>query len=120
MPLFILRRIGVMILTALALTFIVFYLTNLPPNLEKLAKSEGSVRMADDAVASWLERNGHTGPMLVRYGQWLGVVPGWTREEDGVMTGRCMPREVASRQKQGAGCGQQDHQRECGQRRRCC
>lgn len=89
---FVLRRIGVMALTAIALTFIVFYLTNLPPNLEKLAKSEGSVRMADDAVASWLERNGHTGPMLVRYGQWLGVVPGWTREEDGVMTGRCMPR----------------------------
>jgi len=89
---FVLRRIGVMALTAIALTFIVFYLTNLPPNLEKLAKSEGSVRMADDAVASWLERNGHTGPMLVRYGQWLGVVPGWTREEDGVMTGRCIPR----------------------------
>lgn len=89
---FVLRRIGVMALTAIALTFIVFYLTNLPPNLEKLAKSEGSVRMADDAVTSWLERNGHTGPMLVRYGQWLGVVPGWTREEDGVMTGRCMPR----------------------------
>lgn len=89
---FVLRRIGVMALTAIALTFIVFYLTNLPPNLEKLAKSEGSVRMADDAVASWLERNGHTGPMLVRYGQWLGVVPGWTREVDGVMTGRCIPR----------------------------
>ncbi|MBE0553146.1 MAG: ABC transporter permease [Rhodobacteraceae bacterium] len=89
---FVLRRIGVMALTAIALTFIVFYLTNLPPNLEKLAKSEGSVRMADDAVASWLERNGHTGPMLVRYGQWLGVVPGWTREEDGVTTGRCIPR----------------------------
>jgi len=89
---FVLRRIGVMALTAIALTFIVFYLTNLPPNLEKLAKSEGSVRMADDAVTSWLERNGHTGPMLVRYGQWLGVVPGWTREVDGVMTGRCMPR----------------------------
>jgi hypothetical protein len=33
--------IGVMILTALCLTFVVFYLTNLPPNLEKLAKSEG-------------------------------------------------------------------------------
>ena len=34
MLLFVLRRIGVMILTAIALTFIVFYMTNLPPNLE--------------------------------------------------------------------------------------
>ena len=35
MLLFIIRRLGVMLLTAFALTFIVFYLTNLPPNLEK-------------------------------------------------------------------------------------
>ena len=34
MGLFILRRLGVMILTALCLTFIVFWLTNLFPNLE--------------------------------------------------------------------------------------
>lgn len=90
---FVIRRIGVMILTAFALTFIVFYMTNLPPNLEKLAKSEASVRMDDDAVASWLERNGHTGPVLVRYGQWLGALPGWTHTDDkGTVTGRCMPR----------------------------
>ena len=88
---FVLRRIGVMILTAFALTFVVFYMTNLPPNLEKLAKSEASVRMDDAAVASWLERNGHTGPVLMRYGQWLGVLPGWTlTAEDGTVTGRCI------------------------------
>jgi peptide/nickel transport system permease protein len=34
MGLFILRRVGVMILTALCLTFVVFFLTNLYPNLE--------------------------------------------------------------------------------------
>ena len=38
MGLFILRRLGVMLLTALCLTFIVFWLTNLYPNLEKLDK----------------------------------------------------------------------------------
>ncbi len=90
MPMFILRRIGVMILTALALTFIVFYLTNLPPNLEKLAKSEASVRMADDAVKTWLYENGHDGSVFVRYGQWLGALPGWQREVDGVQRGRCI------------------------------
>ena len=91
MPAFILRRIGVMLLTALALTFIVFTLTNLEPNLRKLAKSEGSVRMEEPAVQSWLEENGFKTSMLRRYGEWLGVMPGWTREVDGAMRGRCIP-----------------------------
>ena len=91
MLMFVLRRIGVMILTAIALTFIVFYMTNLPPNLEKLAKSEASVRMDDAAVASWLERNGYGGSVFVRYGEWLGVMPGWTMtDEDGTLRGKCI------------------------------
>ncbi|MEI4470274.1 ABC transporter permease [Frigidibacter sp. MR17.24] len=90
---FLLRRIGVILLTALALTFVVFWLTNLPPNLEKLAKSEASARMSDAEVDSWLDRNGYGGPLLVRYGEWLGVMPGWTRTaEDGTVTGRCVAR----------------------------
>ncbi len=92
---FVLRRLGVMLMTALVLTFVVFTLTNLPPNLEKLAKSEGSVRMSDDAVASWLVKNGHTGPMVLRYGQWLGVMPGWVVDTDGVITGRCIAKGQA-------------------------
>ncbi len=93
MLLFILRRLGVMLLTALALTFIVFYLTNLPPNLEKLAKSEASVRMSDDQVVSWIENNGFNAPVISRYGQWLGVLPGWTKTmEDGSVRGRCIPK----------------------------
>ena len=47
MGLFILRRVWVMVLTALCLTFIVFFLTNLYPNLEKLAKTQGNMRMTD-------------------------------------------------------------------------
>ncbi len=92
---FVLRRLAVMLLTALVLTFVVFTLTNLAPNLEKLAKSEGSVRMSDDAVASWLQKNGHTGPMILRYGQWLGVVPGWVNDSDGTITGRCIEKGQA-------------------------
>jgi len=64
MLLFVIKRLGVMVLTALALTFVVFYLTNLPPNLEKLARTEGSVRMSDDAVAQWILDNGHGGSVL--------------------------------------------------------
>ncbi|MEL6643629.1 MAG: ABC transporter permease [Pseudomonadota bacterium] len=91
MGLFILRRAGVMLLTALCLTFIVFFLTNLFPNLEKLAKTQGDMRMSDEQVVSWLEKNGYMQPMPVKYGQWLGLFPGWTLEaEDGTVTGRCI------------------------------
>ena len=88
---FVARRLGVMVLTALALTFVVFYLTNLPPNLEKLARTEGSVRMNDEAVASWIENNGHGGSVIARYSEWLGLAPGWVRTDDkGVTRGRCI------------------------------
>lgn len=45
---FIARRVGVMVLTGLCLTFIVFFLTNLYPNLEKLAKTQGNFRMSEE------------------------------------------------------------------------
>ena len=96
MALFILKRLGVMALTAFCLTFIVFFLTNLDPNLEKLAKTQAGNRITDEEVASWLVRNGYDRPMLVRYGEWFGVVPGWTLEdpETGEMTGRCIDRDT--------------------------
>ena len=93
MGLFILRRVGVMILTALCLTFIVFFLTNLYPNLEKLAKTQGNQRMSDEAVTSYLGKNGYLQPLPIKYGQWLGVLPGYMFEnDDGTVTGRCIKR----------------------------
>ncbi len=90
MGLFILRRVGVMILTALCLTFIVFFLTNLYPNLEKLAKTQGNFRMSDEQVETWLGNRGYLQPTVVKYGQWLGVVPGYVIEgKDGEVRGRC-------------------------------
>ena len=89
---FIARRLGLMLLTAFALTFIVFFLTNLAPNLEKLARTEGSVRMTDQAVADWIVQNGHGGSMFGRYGEWMGLVPGWVlTDEKGTTRGRCIP-----------------------------
>ncbi|MDU9003361.1 ABC transporter permease [Sedimentitalea todarodis] len=90
MGLFILRRTGVMIITAICLTFIVFFLTNLYPNLEKLAKTQGNFRMSDEAVTSWLTKEGYLQPLPVKYGQWLGVLPGWTLETEDGITGRCI------------------------------
>ncbi|MBZ0129875.1 MAG: ABC transporter permease [Rhodobacteraceae bacterium] len=88
---FLLKRLGVMLLTALCLTFVVFFLTNLYPNLEKVAKLEGTQRMTDAQVASFLAKNGYTQPVFTRYGEWLGVLPGFTyTHEDGKVTGRCI------------------------------
>jgi len=83
-----------MVLTALCLTFIVFFLTNLYPNLEKLAKTQGNFRMSDEAVTSWLDNNGYLQPMAEKYGQWLGVLPGWTKETDAGIRGRCIDGDV--------------------------
>ncbi|WP_323021100.1 ABC transporter permease [Pararhodobacter sp.] len=91
MLLFLFRRIGLMLVTALCLTFIVFALTNMPAKLETLAKTQAGSRMTDAEVDRWLERNGYASPMLVRYGEWLGVLPGWVRTDDsGTVTGRCV------------------------------
>jgi len=83
MLIFILRRIGVMLATMVALTLIVFYLVNLPGNLEKVAKTEGNMRMTDEEVAAWLDDQGYNRPFFVRYGEWIaGTVQGdmgWSR-----------------------------------------
>ncbi|MDJ0823162.1 MAG: ABC transporter permease [Paracoccaceae bacterium] len=96
MGLFILRRSGIMILTALCLTFIVFFLTNLYPNLEKLAKTQGNFRMSEEEVDSWLTNRGYTQPLFVKYGQWLGVLPGYVIEaQDGTIRGKCIREGIA-------------------------
>jgi len=96
MGLFLLRRVGMMILTALCLTFVVFFLTNLFPNLEKLAKSEVNQRMSDEAVQQWLGNRGYMQPLPVKYGQWLGVMPGYVIEDaQGDVRGKCIDPGVA-------------------------
>jgi peptide/nickel transport system permease protein len=87
---FLFRRLGLMLLSALCLTFVVFYLTNLPPNLEKLAKTQASSRMTDAEVTSWLDSRGYLRPVWLRYSEWLGVMPGWQGADSaGRPLGRC-------------------------------
>ena len=69
---FLARRIGVMLLTALCLTLIVFSLVNLKPNLVKLAKEQTGSRVSEQQVEVWLDQNGFNRPFVVRYGEWLG------------------------------------------------
>lgn len=71
MLIFIARRMGVMLLTMLALTFVVFTLVNLEPNLKKLALQQNNNRMSQEAVESWLQSEGYRRPLVVRYGEWV-------------------------------------------------
>lgn len=71
---FVARRLAVMVATMLALTFVVFTLVNLEPNLRKLALEQNDVRMSDQAVNIWLQEEGYRRPLVVRYGEWLGNV----------------------------------------------
>lgn len=74
MFLFILRRMGTMLLTMLCLTFVVFFLVNLEPNLRKLSISQLDMRSSDEHIEAWLVQNGYRDNFFIRYGRWLGVV----------------------------------------------
>lgn len=105
MLLFLTRRLGAMLLASFVLTFLVFTMTNLPAKLETLARTEAGGRLTDEEVLSWIERNGYGTPMIQRYGEWLGVLPGWVREEaDGTLRGRCIDR-AGTPEAAGTRCG---------------
>jgi peptide/nickel transport system permease protein len=72
---FLARRLGAMLLTMLCLTFVVFYLVNLEPNLRKLAISQTEMHATDQELESWLTKNGYRRPFFERYAAWLGVWP---------------------------------------------
>src|SRR5271155_3054056 len=72
---FLARRFGVMALTMLCLTLIVFYLVNLNPNLKKLAISQTEMHASSEELKSWLVKNGYRRPFIERYAMWLGVWP---------------------------------------------
>ncbi|GIL00971.1 MAG: peptide ABC transporter permease [Alphaproteobacteria bacterium] len=72
---FILRRLGVMVLTMLCLSFVVFFFVNLEPNLRKLAIFQTEMRASSQDLENWLQRNGYRDNFLARYGRWIGVLP---------------------------------------------
>ena len=72
MLIFILKRIFVLFLTMLCLSFIVFTLVTIEPNLKKLALNQANMRMEEEAVQSWLLENGYKRPLMVQYTEWLG------------------------------------------------
>ena len=89
---FILRRLGIMALTMLCLTVVVFFLISLEPNLKKLAISQTESRATQEQLESWLLRNGYRQNFFMRYGQWLGVVK--KQPNIDAATGKATPRFV--------------------------
>jgi len=74
---FLLRRTGIMLLTAVILTLIVFFLMNLRPNLEILARTELGNLTPQNEVDNWIQTEILSQPLLVRYWEWLtGVFTG--------------------------------------------
>src|SRR5579871_6153750 len=87
---FLARRFGVMLLTAVCLTLIVFYLVNLEPNLRKLAISQTEMHATSAELESWLVRNGYRKPFVERYAAWLGL---WPKQPNiDPATGKAVPR----------------------------
>lgn len=72
---FLLRRLGVMVLTMLCLSLVVFYFVNLDPNLKRLAVFQTEMRASDQDLESWLTRNGYRDNFFLRYARWIGVAP---------------------------------------------
>jgi peptide/nickel transport system permease protein len=72
---FFLRRLGVMLLTMLCLSFVVFFFVNLDPNLHKMAVFQTEVHTSDADLENWLQRNGFRDNFFVRYARWIGLAP---------------------------------------------
>ena len=72
---FLARRLGVMALTMICLSLVVFFFVNLEPNLRRLAIFQTEMRASDQDLENWLSRNGYRDNFFVRYGRWIGVMP---------------------------------------------
>ncbi|MBX3576758.1 MAG: ABC transporter permease [Rhizobiaceae bacterium] len=87
---FILRRLGVMLLTMLCLSAVVFSFVNLDPNLRKLAIFNTETRASDADIENWLVRNGYRDNFVVRYARWIGLAPKQPTIDPS--TGKTVPR----------------------------
>ncbi len=71
---FLARRLGIIALTMVCLSLVVFFFVNLEPNLKKLAIFNTQQRASAEDLGNWLTRNGYRDNFFVRYGRWVGVV----------------------------------------------
>mgnify|MGYP000845420353 CR=1 FL=1 len=87
---FLIRRLGVILLTMLCLSLVVFFFVNLDPNLRKLAIFQTEMRASDQDLENWLQRNGYRDNFFEQFGRWVGV---WPKEPvKDPTTGELVPR----------------------------
>ena len=87
---FIARRLGVILLTMLCLSLVVFTFVNLEPNLRKLAIFQTEMRASDQDLENWLQRNGYRDNFFIRFSRWVGVWPKEPAKDP--TTGQPVPR----------------------------
>ena len=70
MLVFLIRRIGTMILTMIVVSMLLFLALEI--NVESVATKVLGPYSSDEQREIWLEANGYNDPLPVRYGRWLG------------------------------------------------
>ena len=70
MLIFIVRRLGAMLLTMLVVSILLFVLLELTPG--NIAAKVLGPYSSDEQREIWLEKNGYNDPLYQRYGRWLG------------------------------------------------
>lgn len=69
---FIARRLSVMPLKMIVLTFVVFRRVNLEPDHRKPALEQNDNQMSVEQVDRWISEEGYRGLLPVRHAKWLG------------------------------------------------
>lgn len=91
MGVFIFRQLALALLSACCLSFLAFLLTQKTADFDALARIDGGAQLSDVQVDQWLTQRGYDQPIILRYGAWLGVLPGFRGEtEDGRTVGPCI------------------------------
>ena len=70
MLIFIMRRLGAMVLTMLVVSILLFLLLEISPG--NVATKVLGPYSSDEQRAIWLEENGYNDPLPLRYVRWLG------------------------------------------------
>ncbi|MFO7921844.1 MAG: ABC transporter permease [Nioella sp.] len=83
------KRLALGVLTLFIVSMLIFGATELLPG--DFAEEFLGQSATPETVAAIRRQLGLDLPMHIRYGEWLGVLPGWTSvNAEGVVTGRCL------------------------------
>jgi len=89
------KRLAFGVLTLFFVSILIFGATELLPG--DFAEEFLGQSATPETVAAIRRQLGLNLPMHIRYGEWLGILPGWTSmNAEGVLTGRCIEAGIAT------------------------